>query len=59
MKGTKEKETDYSVSLSSGCSYAPAMVPLVGLEPTRYRYHRILSPSVLIFINKNAICTLF
>lgn len=30
-----------------GCSYAPAMVPLVGLEPTRYRYHRILSPARL------------
>lgn len=41
--GAKEKETDKSVSLSSGCSHTPVMVPLVGLEPTRYRYHQILS----------------
>ena len=33
----KEKETENSVSLS-GCSYTPVMVPLVGVEPTRYRY---------------------
>lgn len=29
----KEKETDNSVSLSSGCSYTPDMVHLQGLEP--------------------------
>ena len=45
--GAKEKETENSVSLSSGCSYTPVMVPLVGLEPTRYRYHWILSPARL------------
>ncbi len=44
--GVKEKETENSVSLS-GCSYTPVMVPMVGLEPTRYRYHRILSPARL------------
>lgn len=31
--GAKEKETDKSVSLSSGCSYTPVMVHLQGLEP--------------------------
>ncbi len=45
--GAKEKETENSVSLSSGCSYTPIMVPLVGVEPTRYRYHWILSPARL------------
>ena len=44
--GVKEKETENSVSLS-GCSYTPVMVPLVGVEPTRYRYHWILSPARL------------
>ena len=43
---TKEKETENSVS-QSGCSYTPVMVPLVGVEPTRYRYHWILSPARL------------
>ncbi|WP_275556920.1 hypothetical protein [Pumilibacter intestinalis] len=27
----KEKETENSVSLSSGCSYTPVMVPPVGV----------------------------
>ena len=31
----KEKETDNSVSLSSGCSYTPVMVLVTGLEPVR------------------------
>ena len=31
--GAKEKETDKSVSLSSGCSYTPVMVRTKGLEP--------------------------
>ena len=43
---TKEKETENSVS-QSGCSYTPVMVPVVGVEPTRYRYHGILSPARL------------
>ena len=42
----KEKETANAISLS-GCSYTPVMVPLVGVEPTRYRYHWILSPARL------------
>ncbi len=42
----KEKETEKSVSLS-GCSYTPVMVPLIGVEPIRYRYHWILSPARL------------
>ena len=29
-----EKETDKSVSLSSGCAYTPVMVEVTGLEPT-------------------------
>lgn len=34
--GAKEKETDKSVSLSSGCSYTPVMVQSKGLEPLRF-----------------------
>ena len=43
---TKEKETANAIS-QSGCSYTPVMVPVAGLEPARYRYQRILSPSRL------------
>ncbi len=39
--GAKEKETENSVSLLE-CSYTPVLVPVVGVEPTRYRYHGIL-----------------
>lgn len=33
--GAKEKETENSVSLSSGCSYTPVMVRITGVEPAR------------------------
>lgn len=44
--GAKEKETDKSVSLSSGCSHAPVMVRMTGVEPAR-GYHRNLKPARL------------
>lgn len=40
----KEKETENSVSLSSGCSYTPVMVPVIGVEPIRCCHRGILSP---------------
>lgn len=33
--GAKEKETDKSVSLSSGCSYTPVMVRIAGISTNR------------------------
>ena len=44
--GIKEKETENSVSLSSGCSYTPVMVRMTGVEPAR-GYHRNLKPARL------------
>ena len=43
------------------------LVPVVGVEPTRYRYHRILSPArlpipsyrqktLIYYIRKNGVC---
>ena len=34
----KEKETENSVSLSSGCSYTPVMVPVMRLPVPPYRH---------------------
>ena len=46
MKLTKKDECSYSIS---NAIRTLAMVPVVGLEPTRYCYQRILSPSRLPF----------
>ena len=41
------KETGHPLRYSLYQNWCPVMVPVVGLEPTRYRYQRILSPSRL------------
>ena len=61
-----EKETDKSVSLSSGCAYTPVMVEATGFEPTtswsrtkRATKLRYASVSLFIITNAAAFCKRF